>query len=188
MRIYGDLCILYCKISFEVDPFLSTFNRNQKCFLILPCICIKDVCREVCQDICSAPIAYRPALLPADVGGVEVLDGQTLLLHVEAPQPLTCLLTASTLGLQHTPAGKTSRLLCDNTQIFTMFRAKYLALHLWLSASSLLFWVVEWYVFPPWWEYNIKNLSNKLKKHYLNKKTIETGLQWHREESKKMKK
>lgn len=40
---------------------------------------------------------HRPALLPADVGGVEVLDGQTLLLHVKAPQPLTRLVPTSTL-------------------------------------------------------------------------------------------
>lgn len=40
---------------------------------------------------------HRPAFFPADIGGIEVLDGQTLLLHVEAPQPLTELLPTSTL-------------------------------------------------------------------------------------------
>lgn len=48
--------------------------------------------------------SHRPALVPADVGGVEVLDGQTLLLHVEAPQPLTRLLPTGTLRLQRTPS------------------------------------------------------------------------------------
>ncbi len=59
---------------------------------------------------------YRLALLPADVGGAEVLNRETLLLHVEAPQPLTWLLPASTLGLQHTPAGKTTWLYSYNRQ------------------------------------------------------------------------
>lgn len=47
---------------------------------------------------------YHPALVLADVGGVELLDGQALLVHVEAPQPLARLAPASALGLQHTPA------------------------------------------------------------------------------------
>lgn len=56
--------------------------------------------------------SYHPALLPADVGGTEVLDHQTLLLHVKAPEPLTWLVPTSTLRLQHTPAGKQTRLPC----------------------------------------------------------------------------
>lgn len=39
---------------------------------------------------------HHPALHPADVGGVEVLDVQTLLLHDEAPQPLTWLFPTRT--------------------------------------------------------------------------------------------
>lgn len=34
---------------------------------------------------------YTSLLLPADVRGAEGVDGEALLLHVEAPQPLACL-------------------------------------------------------------------------------------------------
>ena len=65
--------------------------------------------------------SYLSALLAADVGGVEVLDGQTLLLHVEAPQPLTRLVPTSALRLQHTPAMKTPpRLHCYIPQVVTL--------------------------------------------------------------------
>lgn len=49
---------------------------------------------------------HHPALVLADVGGAELLDRQTLLFHVEAPQPVSWLTAASALGLQHTPAQK----------------------------------------------------------------------------------
>lgn len=49
---------------------------------------------------------HHPALVLADVGGVEFLHRQTLLLHVEAPQPVSRLAAASALGLQHTPAAE----------------------------------------------------------------------------------
>lgn len=49
---------------------------------------------------------HHSALLPADVEGVQILNTQTLLVHVEAPQPLAWLASTTALRLKHTPAEK----------------------------------------------------------------------------------
>jgi len=67
--------------------------------------------------ICETHIS---SLLTADVGWIEKLDGQALLLHVKAPQPLIFLIPTHTLTTQVTP--DTQR---HNVQLFKIKNSEY---------------------------------------------------------------